>query len=286
MEFKKKLATDKFLFTAEIFPPRGIDTSIIYKKIEAIKNYVDAINITDNQLALMRVSSLAVSRLTLESGVEPIFQITCRDRNRLALQSDLLGAGILGIKNVLILRGDYPTKGEYPEAKPVYDLTPLELISVAKKMNQGYDLKGNPLKGAPNFCIGAAAIPYFSPLQEHIDFLLKKVEAGVDFFQTQPIFSVDVLTKFRKHTLDFPVPILIGVFVFKSFEQALGIKSKMGIEIPDDLLFRLRNSHQPLKEGIKIAQELIKEIKNQGFKGAHLMALGAEEYIGEIICSK
>ena len=183
MTFKEKLNAGNFLVTSEIGPPKGIETAHLLEDAELVRGKVDALNVTDLQSSVMRLGSLAVCSLLKQKGFEPIFQMTCRDRNRLALQSDLLSAAALGIENVLLLTGDHTTLGDHPEAKPVFDLDSVQLLQVAKKLQEGFDMKGNKLEGAaPKFCMGAVVNPGADPLEPQIMKMEKKIEAGAEFF--------------------------------------------------------------------------------------------------------
>ena len=181
MNFQEKLKSKKFIVTCEIGPPKGVDIEKYLGYADAVKGRVDAINVTDLQSSIMRLGSLAFSSLLVKRGIEPIYQMTCRDRNRLALQSDLLSAYVLGIQNILVLTGDYPSLGDHPEAKPVYDLDSVGLLKAAKSLEQGKDLAGRSLKGSPSFCLGAAVNPGAEPLEPEIIKMEKKVEAGAQF---------------------------------------------------------------------------------------------------------
>ncbi|MFH1621654.1 MAG: methylenetetrahydrofolate reductase, partial [Candidatus Omnitrophota bacterium] len=187
MAFCEKIKQGKFLVTSEIGPPKGTDIHEALEDAVLIKDKVDAINVTDLQSSVMRVGSLAICRLLTEKGIEPILQVTCRDRNRLALQSDLLSASVLGIENVLLLTGDHPTLGDHPDAKPVFDLDSVQLIQVARILESGKDMKGNDLLGSPKFCIGAVVNPGADPLEPEIIKMEKKIQAGAQFFQTQAV---------------------------------------------------------------------------------------------------
>ncbi len=278
---KKKLDAGKFVITAELFPPKGTDVSGMLKKAVLLKDHIDALNITDCQRAIMRTSSLALSKLILEQGIEPIYQITTRDRNVLALQSDVLGASVLGIKNILILSGDHPSIGDHEFAKPVYDVDTVGLIKIVKNLEAGFDAAGTKLKGAPEFFIGAVVNPIATPIQLSILSLQKKQEAGANFFQSQPIFSIEQYLKF-KQSLDFSPNILVGVMLLKSFDFAEKISQIPGIKIPAEILKRLKNSKNELNEGIKICAEIIRELKKHA-KGVHILAIGIEENITRIL---
>ncbi len=185
MSLCDNIRSGKFIVTSEIGPPKGTDLAQAIEGAMLLKDRVDAVNVTDLQSSVMKVGSLAVCRILKERGIEPVFQLTCRDRNRLALQSELLSAAVFGIENVLLLTGDYTTMGDHPEAKPVFDLDGVQLIDVARQLRGGKDMKGNPLKGTPHFCIGAVVNPGADPLEPEIIKMEKKVAAGAEFFQTQ-----------------------------------------------------------------------------------------------------
>ena len=279
--FSEKLKSKRFLVTAELFPPKGIDLSRLLDRAEALKDVVDGVNITDSQRAIMRISSLAVCSMLKERGLEPIFQLTCRDRNRIALQSDLLGAGALGIENILILSGDHPTLGDHPQAKPVYDLDPPQLLKAARTLERGEDLAGRKLKGNPKFCLGAVTNPSFEPLELQILMMKKKIKAGAEFFQTQPIFDLQTFRDFKTEISKLKAKVIIGIFLLKSFRMAELLK-EIGLTIPEEYLKRLEEAGDPLQEGINIAVDLIKNIKDE-CDGIHLMALGKEECLPEVL---
>jgi len=279
--FSERLKSKKFIITCEIFPPKGTDLTNLLEKAERLKGIVDGVNVTDSQRAIMRISPLAVCHILKEKGLEPIFQLTCRDRNRIALQSDLLGASALGIENVLILSGDHPTIGDHPEAKPVYDLDPVQLLKTARVLEKGEDLAGKRLKGTPKFCLGAVANPSFEPLELQILMMEKKVQAGAEFFQTQPIFDLETFKNFKEKISTLEAKVIIGIFLLKSLKMAK-LLDEIGLKIPKEYLRRLEKAEDPLKEGMDITVDLIKDIKDE-CDGIHLMALGKEEYIPEIL---
>ena len=221
MTFCEKIEQGKFLVTSEIGPPKGTDLKEMLEDAELIRSRVDAINVTDLQSSVLRVGSLAVCSLLKNRGIEPIFQMTCRDRNRLALQSDLLSASVLGIENVLLLTGDYPTLGDHPESKPVFDLGSVQLIQVASALESGKDMKGNALKGAPKFCMGAVVNPGADPLEPETIKMEKKIEAGAQFFQTQAVYDIELFKRFLDSIKDIKkVPILAGIVLLKSAGMA------------------------------------------------------------------
>jgi 5,10-methylenetetrahydrofolate reductase len=283
MKFKDKLKEKKFIITAELFPPKGTDTSLFLKRAQCLKE-VDAVNVTDNQRASMRAGSLAMCSLLKEQGIEPILQLTLRDRNRIALQTELLSASILGIENVLIISGDHPNNGEFPTAKPVYDLDTVQMIRTARILESGFDLAGKKLRGSPKFCIGAAVNPTASPQDLQFLSFRKKVLAGIDFFQTQSIFDVKSFKKFYEHVRDSNIKILAGVILLKSYQFTSFLKDLPGVNIPDEVCQRIKCAKDPLAEGVKICSETINELMEFA-DGVHIMAIGKEEYIPEILAN-
>ncbi|HPP53896.1 MAG TPA: methylenetetrahydrofolate reductase, partial [Thermoguttaceae bacterium] len=225
--FRDVLQEKDFVVTAEIGPPKGTDVSRLVHHIELLRDRVDALNVTDNQSSVMRVSSLAACRLIVEHGGEPILQLTCRDRNRLALQSELLSAWVLGVRNVLCLTGDYVTVGDHPEAKPVFDLDSVQLLQTVQYLNQGRDLAGNNLEGATDFLAGSVVTPEADPLEPQLVKFAKKVRAGARFFQTQAVYDLDRFRRFMEQARRLlaqnqmgPVKILAGIVLLTSAKMA------------------------------------------------------------------
>ncbi|MDR2676835.1 MAG: methylenetetrahydrofolate reductase [Endomicrobium sp.] len=282
MKFKEKLKSDKFLITAELFPPRGIDISSFLRRSRCLSGIVDAVNVTDNQRASMRVGSLAMSKILLEHMIEPILQITTRDKNRIALQSELLSANVLGIDNVLLLSGDHPNIGEYIGAKAVYDLDTIQLIKTARLLETGIDLAGKTLCGNPKFCVGAVINPSAQPVDLQVLMFEKKAKAGAEFFQTQAIFDVNIYMDFLKKIKKFNVKVLPGVILIKSPKFIQFLRSLAGVNIPQKIEDRICSASNPLDEGIKICSETINALRSCA-DGVHIMAIGTEEYIPEII---
>jgi len=278
----KKLSENKFTITAELFPPKGTDISSIIYKADALKNIVDAVNITDCQRAIMRTSSLALSKIILDRGLEPVYQITSRDRNVLALQSDILGASVLGINNILVVSGDYPTIGDHKTAKPVYDVDTIQIIKIIKSLESGLDYAGKKINGTPKFFIGAALNPNSTPIELSEISVHKKIDAGVNFFQSQPIFDIQQFLKFKERLKLETTNILVGVMLLKSYDFAQRISLIPGIQIPESILLRLKTANNELEEGINITVEIIREIKKYA-KGVHIMAIGIEENIPKIL---
>ncbi|MDR3281781.1 MAG: methylenetetrahydrofolate reductase [Endomicrobium sp.] len=281
MTFKEKLKSNKFLITAELFPPKGVNISSLLHRATYLKN-VDAVNVTDNQRASMRAGSLAISRILFEHKLEPILQLVARDKNRIALQSELLSANILGIENVLLLSGDHPNVAEYAEAKPVYDLDTIQLIKTARLLETGVDLAGKKLQGSPRFCVGAVINPSAHPIDLQILMFRKKVKAGVEFFQTQAIFDIHGYKDFFNKVKHLKVKVLPGLILIKSPKFMQFIQSLPGINISQKIQNRINSATNPLDEGIKICSETIKKLRSFA-DGVHIMAIGVEEYIPEII---
>jgi 5,10-methylenetetrahydrofolate reductase len=281
MTFKEKLKSEKFLITAELYPPKGVDVSSFLKRAKALKG-LDAVNVTDNQRASMRTGSLAMCRLLLEEGIEPVMQLACRDKNRIALQSELLSASVLGINNVLILSGDHPDIGDYKGTKAVYDLDAVGLIKTARLLETGFDLVGKKLNGAPNFCVGAVTNPSASPQELQAIMFEKKVKAGAEFFQTQSIFDLQEYKNFYDAIKGLNVPVIAGVTLIKSAKFMNFLKMLPGITIPQSVQDTINNAKDELSEGIKICSQTIKELRPL-CRGVHIMAIGMEEHIPEII---
>ncbi|MEW5707187.1 MAG: methylenetetrahydrofolate reductase [Actinomycetota bacterium] len=285
MGFKEALAKGEFVITAEVGPPKGTDISEMVHHVEALKGKVTALNVTDNQSAVMRISTLAVSKILLDLGVEPIYQMTCRDRNRLGLQSDLLGAAVLGIKNVLALTGDHTTLGDHKSAKPVFDLESVQLLQVIQGLNEGHDMAGNELKGKTDFFAGAIVTPEANPFEPQFAKFEKKIEAGAKFFQTQAVYDIKKFHAFMDRASKYNVPILAGILLLKSAGMARFLnKFVAGISVPDELIQELANSEKPLAKGIEIAGRQIRELRNV-CAGVHIMAIGAEDRVPDILAA-
>jgi 5,10-methylenetetrahydrofolate reductase len=279
MTFCEKIKARKFLVTSEIGPPKGVDTAEVLDDAELIKGRVDAINVTDLQSSVMRLGSLAVCRMLKERGHEPIFQMTCRDRNRLALQSDLLSAYALGIGNVLALTGDYPTLGDHPEAKPVFDLDSVALLAVMKALEAGADMKGNALKGSPKFCAGAVVNPGADPLEPEIIKMEKKAEAGAVFFQTQAVYDVAQFKRFIDSVSHIRTTIMAGIVLLKSAGMAKFMnKNVAGVFVPDGLIKEMEGAKDKSAKSIEIAARLIKELKGL-CQGIHIMPIGWDKKV-------
>ena len=277
MTLKEKIESNRFIVCGEIGPPQSCDGDVIRNKSKHFKGYVDAVNITDNQTAIARLSSIASAKILLDEGVEPIMQMTCRDRNRLAIQSDLLGAAALGIRNVLCLTGDHQKFGDHPEAKGVFDLDSIQLIATVAAMNRGFLLSGFEMKKAPAFLIGAAANPFAEPFEMRIIRLHKKIQAGAHFIQTQPVFDLKLFTRWMERVVELGLhektAILAGVLPVKSVKTLLWMKEKVpGVKIHDDYINRMKQARDPEEEGVQMAVEIIQTLRGiKGIRGIHLM---------------
>ena len=288
---EKVLEAGHFAFTGELGPPRGADAEEVRKKAVHLKGLVDAVNITDNQTAMVRMSSWAASLLLIQEGLEPNFQMVCRDRNRLAIQADILGVYAHGIRNMLCLSGDHQKFGDHPEAKGVFDIDSIQLIQTVKTMrDEGKFLSGAELEGSPKMFIGAAANPFADPFEWRVHRLAKKIQAGVDFIQTQCIYNMPKFRDWIKQANDMGLTekayILAGVTPMKSLGMARYMKNRVpGMDVPDEIISRLQGAGKGkvAEEGIKIACEQIEEFKEmQGVAGVHMMAIEWEHKVPEI----
>ncbi len=288
---EKVLRAGHFAFTGELGPPRGANAEEVRKKAAFLKGNVDSVNITDNQTAMVRMSSWASCIFLIQDGIEPNYQMVCRDRNRLAMQSDILGAYAHGIRNILCLSGDHCKFGDHPQAKGVFDIDSIQLIATVKKMrDEGKFLSGADLDGAPKMFIGAAANPFADPFEWRVHRLAKKVAAGVDFIQTQCIYNMNKFREFIKQANDMGLTekayILAGVTPMKSIGMAKYMKNKVpGMDVPDEIISRLQgvDKKKQGEEGIKMAVEQIEEFKElKGVAGVHLMAIEWEHKVPEI----
>jgi len=280
MTFKEKIQSGKFLKTSEIGPPKGIETKVLLEDAELIRGRVDAINVTDLQSSVMRLGSLAVCSLLKQKGFEPIFQVTCRDRNRLALQSDILSAAALGIENLLILTGDHTTMGDHPEAKPVFDLDSVQLLQVVRRLQGGFDMKQNKLEGAaPKFCVGAVVNPGADPIEPQILKMEKKIKAGAEFFQTQAVYDIKIFENFLSKIRHLKTTILAGIVLLKSAGMAKYMnKNVAGVFVPDNLIKEMEETKDKSAKSIEIAARLIKELKPM-CQGIHVMPIGWDKKV-------
>ena len=283
MVLREALESERFIVTAEICPPKGTDTEGFLRKARLLKGRIAAANVTDSQRAVMRLSSLACSVLLLREGIEPVFQMTCRDRNRIALQSDIMGAWALGIKNILALTGDHVLAGDHREAKAVFDVDSVQLVSLIKELNNGRNMNGVELRGKTDFYIGAVVAPEANPFEpEEIKFE-KKIEAGARFFQTQAIYDMDNFKRFFDKAGKKDVKILGGILLLKSAKMAQYLNTNVpGVKVPKALIDELDGADDQLAKGIEIAARQVRELK-KFCHGAHIMAIGQEESVIKII---
>ena len=285
------LENGTFVVTAEIGPPKGSDSSIITRKASFLHDVADAFNITDNQTAVVRLSSLAGAIIVKKCGLEPIVQFSCRDRNRLALQSEVLGASALGIHNMLFITGDHQSLGNHPQALGVYDIDSIHLVQMVKRMrDEKVFQNGEPIKfTSPQVFIGAVSNPFSTPLHHRIPRLEKKICAGADFIQTQSIFDIDRfcswMDEIRNRGIDKDIHIIAGVTPLKSVKMMKRMKYHVpGVEIPDDIETRILQAADPKKEGFAIARDLISRIKTiSGVHGIHITALFWEDIIPSLV---
>ncbi|PWB52882.1 MAG: 5,10-methylenetetrahydrofolate reductase [Candidatus Methanoperedenaceae archaeon] len=277
MSFSSKLRSGKFLITAEISPPKGTDTSPLLRDSALLEDIADAVNVTDNQRAVMRMSPLAACSILQGKGLETIMHITCRDRNRLALESDLIGAYSLGIRNVLVMTGDHTSKGDHEGAKPVYDLDSVQLIGMIRKLDQGFDLCGNELNGRTDFCVGAVTNTILNDVG--LIKFRKKIKMGAVFFQTQAVFDVRGFAEFMEKTSEMrsrKVKIIAGIIPLRSESSAHFLNRVPGIRVPDDMIKQMKDAKDPKLEGMKIAAGLIRELRTM-CDGVHIMPIGNHE---------
>jgi len=279
MSLCDKIREKKFILTSEIGPPKGTDIKEILEDAELIRDRVDAINVTDLQSSVMRVGSLAICRLLIERGIEPVFQMTCRDRNRLALQSDLLSASVLGVKNILALTGDHTTLGDHPGAKPVFDLDSIQLLNAIQTLHAGKDMAGKELKGKPEFCVGAVVNPGADPIEPEIMKMEKKIQNGAQFFQTQAIYDIELFKKFMDAAKHLKTTIIAGIVLLKSAGMAKYMnKNVSGVFVPDDLIEEMTKTQDKSATSIEIAARLIKELKPM-CQGMHIMPIGWDKKV-------
>ena len=283
MTFQEKIRSKQFVVTGEICPPKGTDITSLHISADALKGFVDAVNITDNQRSMMRMSSIAAAKVVQEKGVDVIVQVTCRDRNRIALQSDLLGAAAFGITNVLALTGDLVEAGDHPAAKPVFDIECVGLLEMIRCLNQGADCAGKALRGNTHFFAGTTVNQTAQPRHILERRMHRKITAGAQFFQTQPVYNYHDLEDVVRIADRFSVAVLGGVLLLKSAQQAHFFNTHVsGMHIPDVFVQRLTHAQDPLQEGIMIAAEQIIQMQHV-CHGVHIMTLGLDHKIPAIL---
>ena len=272
MDLRQKLASGKFVTTVEIGPPRSADSSDLLKIADKVKGCADAYNITDNQTAAVRMSSIAGSVICLRNGMEPIMQMVCRDRNRIAMQSDVLGASALGVKNILCLSGDHQSFGTQPDAKNVYDIDSTQQLMIFKRMTRGELWSGDLLKTSPDLFLGAVTNPFGDPRELHIIRLINKSAAGAQFVQTQPVFNIEAFEDWID-TVKGSIggtKIIAGILPMKSYDAAKRLSNVPGMIIPENIMKRMEKASDGEKEGLKIAAETIERIR-KNVSGIHIM---------------
>jgi methylenetetrahydrofolate reductase (NADPH) len=286
MALREAIESGKFVVTTEVGPLKGTDTSEVMEVAEILKGKVDGVNVTDQQSAVMRLGSLATCALLVQKGLEPVFQMTCRDRNRIALQSDLLSAHVLGIKNVLVISGDFPTLGDHIDAKEVYDLDSEQLIWTINQMNGGHDVAGNELQGKTDFLVGAVVKPVSdtdASTELQLAMMEKKISVGARFFQTQAVYEVDAFERFMKRAAQFKVPVLVGIIPLKSVGMARYMnKNVSGVFVPEELIDEMGKAEDKTATGLQIAARLINDLKDL-CQGVHIMAIGWEKKVPELL---
>lgn len=288
-QFKEALMSGKFVVTSEVAPPKGTNLDKMKHHIELLNEKVDAVNLTDHQSSVMRFPSLGGALLVKELGGEPILQMTCRDRNRMALQADLLFAASRDITNVLCLTGDSIILGDHKEGKGVFDLDSSQLLATIRRLEKGKDLGDNDLDGAVQFCAGAIVTPEANPLEPQKIKFEKKVEAGAEFIQTQAVYDLDNFKEFMTYARQFPVKVLAGIILLTSAPMARFMnKNVAGVNVPKDLIDEMASAQkgQALAKGIEIAGRMIKRVKDEKMcDGVHIMAIGKEELVPDIMAA-
>ncbi len=287
--FQKALNSGKFVVTCEVAPPKGTNLENTKHHIELLRDKVDAMNLTDHQSSVMRYPSIGGALLVKEMGGEPILQMTCRDRNRLALQAEILFASSRGINNILCLTGDSVMLGDHKEAKAVFDLDSSQLVAAIRTLEQGKDLGGNELDGSPAMCAGAIVTPEANPLEPQLIKFEKKIEAGAEFIQTQAVFDLDKFKTFMEYAKQFPVKIIVGIILLTSAPMARFMnKNIAGVNVPQPLIDEMASAPKggAIAKGIEIAGRMIKQIHTEKLcDGVHIMAIGKEELVPEIMAA-
>jgi len=287
---EKLLKKGEFVVTSELGPPRGAGREVVEKKAEILKGYADAFNLTDCQTAMVRLSSIAAGTILVNMGMEPIIQMTCRDRNRIAIQSDILGAAALGMKNLLCLTGDHQCFGDHPDAKGVFDIDSIQLLDIVRQMRDEKKFQsGEDIKVEPRLFLGAAENPFADPFKYRAIRLAKKIRAGTDFIQTQIIYNIEKFEEWmglvRDMGLHKKVFILAGVTPIRSLGMAKYMKKNVpGMDVPDEIIKRLEGAEKKKAEGINICLDIIERVRRiEGVAGVHIMAIEWEDIVPEIV---
>ncbi len=285
MKLTTRFAEGRFVVTGEVGPVKGADASEALEGAALMARSVAAVNVTDSQSAVMRLGSIAVAHLLKQRGIEPVFQLTCRDRNRIALQSDLLSAAALGVENVLCITGDHMVLGDHPEAKKVFDLDSVQLLAAAKGLNEGRDLAGHEVDPPPSLCLGAVVNPGSDDLEMQLIKMRKKIDAGAEFFQTQAVFDPDVFSRFMEKAARFGVAVMVGIVPLKSGAMAEYMNANIaGVTVPGPIIDRLKATPKEdrKKVSIEIAADLARRMKGL-CQGVHLMPLGWDDVVAPIV---
>ena len=282
-KLEQLLDSGAFVVTCELNPPKGTNLEPLFEKADRLGRVVDAFNLTDSHAARMAMTPLAAAHRLLDRGAEPIVQMTTRDRNRIALQGDLLGAAALGIENVVFMGGDPPTTGDHPDAKAVFDVYSSLMLEAVASMQRGRDMAGNVLAGAPHFCAGAVVNPGAEDLDGEIARMGEKIDAGARFFQSQAIYDPAVFERFARAAAQFDVPVLAGIIPLKSVDQARYMNARVpGIHVPDAVVREIAEADDKQAAGIAIAARTIEALEGL-CRGLHVMAIGWEEHIPELL---
>ena len=272
-----------FVVTSELTPPKGTSLDPLLERARALRRHVDAFNVTDSHAARMAMAPMAVSHLLLDHGLEPIMQITGRDRNRIAIQADLLGAWALGVRNIAFMGGDPPKNGDHPDAKGVFDVVSAAIIRAAAGMRNGTDMAGNALDGSPEFCIGAVVNPGAKDLDKEIDRMAEKREAGATFFQTQAVYDPGAFERFVKRVDSLEVPLLAGILPVKSPKMAAYMNENVpGIDVPEALIRKLADASDRAATSSELSASIIEAIRPM-CRGVHVMAIGWEDKVPGIL---
>ncbi|NIP46965.1 MAG: 5,10-methylenetetrahydrofolate reductase [Gammaproteobacteria bacterium] len=283
ISLEKVLESGKFVVTCELNPPKGTDLGPLLDKAQRLENVVDAFNLTDSHAAHMAMTPLAAAHLMVDRGLEPILQITTRDRNRIALQGDLLGAHALGVHNVVFMGGDPPSTGDHPDAKPVFDVYSSMMLKAAKALQNGHDMAGNPLSGSPRFCLGAVVNPGASDLGEEIARMDEKVQAGASFFQTQAVYDAAAFERFARAAEPLRVPVLAGIIPLKSAKQAQYMNAHVpGITVPEAVMREIGAADDRVATSLAMAARTIGQLDGM-CQGLHIMAIGWEAHIPALL---
>ena len=277
------LESGRFVVTAELNPPKGTDLTRLFEKAERLRGVVDAFNLTDSHRSRMSMSPLAVARLLVERDIEPILQLTCRDRNRIALQGDLLGAYAMGVSNILCMTGDHPVGGDHPDASPVFDLGAVELLRAISSLVSGSDMAGNELRGRPNLLAGAVVNPGAHDMDAEVRRMVEKIEAGAAFFQTQAVYDVELFQRFMDQIRRYDVSIIVGHIMLKSATMARSFNDSLpGVDVPEEIVRELAEAKDRRKKSVEIAARVISEIRPM-CQGVHIMAVGWESEIPHVL---